>query len=184
MMTTDIRPRDVLDFWFAAGEEKWFTHDPEFDAEVERQFGALVTSARRNGLEEWESMPDGALAAVIVLDQFPRNIYRGEPRAFASDSDALALAERAIKRGFDVELPASARRWFYLPFMHSEELAMQERCVDLCQRGELQDDTLEYAIVHADVIRRFGRFPHRNVILGRPSTDEEIQFLENGGFAG
>ena len=183
-MTTDLRPRDVLDFWFAAGEQKWFTHDPEFDAEVTAQFGALVTSARRNGLEDWEATPEGALAGVIVLDQFPRNIYRGEPRVYASDADALAMAERAIKRGFDVEVPASARSWFYMPFMHSEDLAMQERCVDLCRRGELDGDTLEYAIHHADIIRRFGRFPHRNAILGRRSTEEEIRFLEDGGFAG
>ena len=183
-MADDLRPRDVLDFWFAAGERKWFAHDPEFDAEVSGRFAALVTGARRNGLAEWEATPDGALAAVIALDQFPRNIFRGEPRAFASDADALTLAERAIERGFDVEVPASARRWFYLPFMHSEDPAMQERCVDLCRRGELRDGTLEYAIGHAAIIRRFGRFPHRNVILGRRSTDEEIRFLEDGGFAG
>lgn len=179
-----IRPRDVLDFWFKAGDGKWFVKDPEFDAEIARHFGAFVEFARKDGLGDWEATPDGALGAIIVFDQFPRNLYRGEPRTFASDAHAAEIADRAILRGFDTEMPAAARRWFYLPFMHAEDVVLQERCVMLCQRPDIDKLTLDSAIEHADIIRRFGRFPHRNAVLGRRSSEEEERFLEEGGFSG
>ncbi len=181
---TSIRPRDVLDFWFKAGDGKWFVKDPEFDAEIAHHFGAFVEFARKDGLEDWEATPDGALGAIIVFDQLPRNLYRGEPRTFASDARAVAIADRAIARGLDTEMPSAARRWFYMPFMHAEDLALQERCVMLCQRPDIDQLTLDSAIEHADIIRRFGRFPHRNAVLGRRSSEEEERFLDEGGFSG
>lgn len=183
-MAKTVRPRDVLDFWFKAGDGKWFVKDPEFDAEIARNFGEFVVLARKDGLGEWETSPEGSLGAIIVFDQFPRNLYRGEARTFASDLHAVDIAGRAIERGFDTEMPASVRSWFYMPFMHAEDLVLQERCVALCQRPEIDKLTLDSAIEHADIIRRFGRFPHRNVVLGRRSTDEEKRFLDDGGFSG
>ncbi len=182
-MTSEIRPRDVLDFWFAAGPQKWWRKDEEFDADIKKRFGDTLRAARKGQLENWRDGPEGALALVIVLDQFSRNVYRNDPRAFAHDRQSLETALSAIDRTWDMELPAQARQWFYLPLMHAEDLGMQERCIELCKRSELEGN-LEAAIEHADIIRRFGRFPHRNAVLGRVSTQEEIRFLEDGGFAG
>jgi uncharacterized protein (DUF924 family) len=120
---------------------------------------------------------------VILLDQMSRNIHRGTPGMYEHDSRALAVAERAIARGEDAALPKEERRWLYMPFMHSEKLADQERCVELCRAAGL-DATLPFAVEHADIVRRFGRFPHRNAILGRASTKAETDYLEGGGFKG
>ena len=178
-----LTPRDVLDFWFEAGPDRWFRKDGQFDAEIARRFAALVEAARAGRCDRWTDSPEGSLALTVVLDQFPRNIHRGSPKAFASDPKALATAKGAIARGFDMELPADARQWLYMPFMHSEDLADQEMCVELCKRSGLED-TLPYAVEHADIIRRFGRFPHRNAVLGRRTTEAEQGFLDGGGFAG
>jgi uncharacterized protein (DUF924 family) len=178
-----LTPRDVLDFWFEAGPDRWFRKDGEFDAEIARRFGTLVETARAGKCDGWADSPEGSLALTVVLDQFPRNIHRGSPKAFACDPKALATAKAAIARGFDMELPPGARQWLYMPFMHSEDMADQEMCIELCKRSRLED-TLPHAVEHADIIRRFGRFPHRNAVLGRRTTESEQGFLDSGGFAG
>jgi uncharacterized protein (DUF924 family) len=153
------------------------------DAEIRTKFHVLYGAAVAGSLVRWEDDASGALAYIIVLDQFPRNMFRGSAAAFAADPVARAAAGRAIDRGLDHEADKEERLFFYLPYMHSETLADQERCCDLC-RAAGDEHTLEYALLHADVIRRFGRFPHRNAILGRVTTPEEQAFLDGGGFAG
>jgi uncharacterized protein (DUF924 family) len=181
--TAAIRPADVLAFWRAAGPDKWFEKSADFDLEVRRRFLPLWHTAGAGGLGQWEETPDGALALVIALDQFPRNMFRGDPRTYATDELARAVAARAIGRGFDQQVSHAERQFFYLPFMHSENPVDQERCLELARRyGD--DEFSKYADEHADIIRRFGRFPHRNAALGRAVTPEEQAFLDNGGFAG
>ncbi len=176
-------PADVLAFWFGAGPKKWFAKDASFDAEIRDKFLPAYEAAAQGHLAGWEATPEGALALVIVLDQFPRNMFRGSPRTFDSDPLALAIAARALARGFDKQLGPPKRNFFYLPFMHSEALADQERCVELSREAG-DENTLKFALLHADIIRRFGRFPHRNSILGRKTTPDEQTFLDGGGFAG
>jgi uncharacterized protein (DUF924 family) len=174
---------DVLAFWRAAGPAKWFKKDVAFDTEIASRFQALWRDAAAGSLAGWEAAPESALALVIVLDQFPRNMFRGKADAFATDALARGVTDRAIARGFDQKVPASERLFFYLPFEHSENLADQERAVALV--GTLgKPDLTRWSELHADVIRRFGRFPHRNSALGRASTPEEQAFLDAGGFAG
>ena len=174
---------NVLAFWRAAGPGKWFKKDDAFDAEIKARFLASVEAAAEGHLAAWETTSEGALALLILLDQFPRNIFRGSARAFAADPLARAVAHRAIGRGFDQRVPASERLFFHLPFEHSENLADQERAVALI--GALENaDLLKWAELHADIIRRFGRFPHRNSVLGRATTPEEQAFLDGGGFTG
>ena len=183
-MMADICPRDVLDFWFAAGPEKWFTKSDAFDADIRRLFGTLHGEAASGKHDNWADEPRGALALILVLDQFSRNLYRNDHRAFAQDAKALALADMAVARRFDVETPETARKWFYMPYMHSEDLAAQERGLAYFA-GRLDDpETMKHADEHAAIIRRFGRFPHRNAILGRCTTLAEQSFLDQGGFAG
>jgi uncharacterized protein (DUF924 family) len=174
---------DVLTFWRAAGPKKWFTKDPVFDAEIIARFTTTYESAAAGALSAWEASAEGALALVIVLDQFPRNMFRGSARAFAADPLARAVADHAIARGFDQKVALSQRSFFYLPFEHSESLADQERCVALC-RASGDADALKWAEIHAEIIQRFGRFPHRNAVLRRTTTAAEQAFLEGGGFAG
>ena len=179
-----IRPRDVLDFWFGAGPEKWFTKSDAFDADICRRFGETHRDAAAGKLDGWADDAQGMLALILVLDQFSRNLWRNDHRAFAQDARALALADEAVRRHFDVETPATARKWFYMPYMHSEDLAAQERgLVYFAQRLD-DPETMRFADEHADIIRRFGRFPHRNAVLGRETTPEEQSFLDAGGFAG
>ena len=174
---------DVLAFWRAAGPDKWFKKDAAFDTEIASRFSALWRDAAAGTLADWEAAPEPALSLVLVLDQFPRNMFRSKADAFATDPLARGVAERAIARGFDQKVPASERLFFYLPFEHSESLADQERAIALI--GTLGNpDLSRWAELHADVIRRFGRFPHRNSTLGRASTGEEQAFLDAGGFAG
>jgi uncharacterized protein (DUF924 family) len=178
-----ISAADVLAFWRGAGSAKWFKKDAAFDAEIARRFSALWQQAAAASLPTWEDTPEGALALVILLDQFPRNMFRGDARAFATDTAARAVAEPAIARGFDQAVPASERLFFYLPFEHSENEADQARAIALVDA--LGDpDLTRWAKLHADIIRRFGRFPHRNKVLGRTSTHEEQAFLDAGGFSG
>jgi len=179
-----MRPRDVLDFWFAAGPVKWFAKDAAFDADIAGQFGALHAQASSGALDAWANDGQGALALVIVLDQFSRNLYRNDHRAFLQDAHALRVAEQSIERRFDVETPIMARKWFYMPYMHSEALEVQKRGLGYFQTRLDDPETLRYAEIHLDVIGRFGRFPHRNAVLGRVTTPEEQSFLDMGGFAG
>jgi uncharacterized protein (DUF924 family) len=174
---------DVLSFWRAAGPAKWFSKDDAFDAEIRTRFSSLYAAAAALQLTDWEREPEGAVALAIVLDQFPRNMFRGSARMYATDPLALAVAERALARGFDQRLSEADRQFLYLPFMHSEDLSQQERCVVL-YRALGEPELLRYADLHADIVRRFGRFPHRNALLGRATTPEEDHFLASGGFAG
>ncbi len=178
-----IGPADVLAFWHAAGPDKWFDKDAAFDAEIARRFLALWRAAADGKLGHWEETADGALALTIVLDQFPRNMFRGDGRTYEADAVARAVADRALRRGFDQQVPHRERGFFYLPFMHSENLADQERSVVLA-RGHGDDEFMKYAEHHADIIRRFGRFPHRNAMLHRITTPDEQAFLDAGGFDG
>jgi uncharacterized protein (DUF924 family) len=176
------QPADVLAFWREAGPDKWFTRDDAFDAEVRDKFLSTYEAAAAGWLADWEATAEGALALVIVLDQFPRNMFRGQARCFTTDKEARAVANRALKRGYELDVPDVERGFFFLPFMHSEDMADQERCVALYR--EAGDENLKYALEHADIIRRFGRFPHRNAILGRATTPEEQAYLDAGGFKG
>jgi uncharacterized protein (DUF924 family) len=178
-----LGPIDVLAFWRAAGPTKWFEKNSAFDSEIAARFSALWRTAAAGKLSAWEETPDGALALVIVLDQFPRNMFRGEAGAFATDALARAVTDRAIAHGFDQAVPAAERTFFYLPFEHSENLPDQERGVALF-RATGDAELVKWAELHADIIRRFGRFPHRNAVLGRTTTREEQAFLDAGGFAG
>jgi len=180
--TPAVAPQDVLAFWRAAGPDKWFTKDTAFDDEIRSRFLATYEAAAARTLA-WDDTAEGALALLIVLDQFPRNIFRGSARAFAADPLAREIATRAIARGLDSQVAVPERSFFYLPYEHSETLADQERGVAL-NRASGDADALKWAELHADIIRRFGRFPHRNAVLGRATTAEEQIFLDGGGFAG
>ena len=180
--TQTVSPADVLTFWREAGPDKWFTKDLAFDAEIREKFLGTYEAAVAGRLSEWEATAEGALALVIVLDQLSRNMFRGDARTYAADPAARAAAHRSLKRGYDQDVPAGERGFFFLPFMHSEDLADQERCVALYR--EAGDPDLKYALEHHDIVRRFGRFPHRNVMLGRITTPEEQAFLDGGGFKG
>ncbi len=176
-------PDDVLAFWRTAGDERWYKRDDAFDASVRERFLALWQKAAAGDLSSWERTDDGALALVIVLDQFPRNMFRDDPKAYSSDALARDVAHRALARGADKRIGAPLLQFLYLPFMHSEDLGDQLRCVDLF--GATNDtENLRYAEEHAEIIRRFGRFPHRNRVLGRAAAPEEQAFLDGGGFSG
>lgn len=168
---------EVLAFWFGElAPEDWFMGGEAVDAKVRERFSDLHEALREAVPESWRATARGAIAAVIALDQFPRNLYRGDARAFAADAAALALAKEALARGLDREMTEDERRFLYLPFEHSEDPADQERSVELF--AALGDErSLEYAVRHKVVVDRFGRFPHRNEALGRASTPEEIEFL-------
>jgi uncharacterized protein (DUF924 family) len=172
----------LVSFWREAGREKWFRRDDAFDALFRHRFMALHLEAAARAHDGWAETAEGALALMLVLDQFPRNAFRGTAHMFATDALALVFADRALAEGHDRHVAEELRVFFYLPFMHAEDLAHQERCVALC--GPLGGETLKYAIIHRDIIARFGRFPHRNAVFGRVTTPEEQAFLDSGGFAG
>jgi uncharacterized protein (DUF924 family) len=176
-------PEDVLAVWREAGPDRWYARDDAFDAAIRERFLATYEAAAAGQLSRWETSPAGALALVIVLDQFPRNMFRNDARAYAADPLARAIADRAIARGFDQQIDVGERPFFYLPFEHSEQMADQQRCVAL-HRALGDADSLKWAELHADNITRFGRFPHRNAVLGRSTTPEEQAFLDAGGFNG
>lgn len=184
--------QEILDFWFGKPDRAdygkprdfWFTKKPEFDEQVRTRFLKDYQKAAEGYLEDWIEFPDTCLALILLLDQFPRNMFRGTPEAFATDWEALSTAHHAVAKGYDRKL-LPVQRWFiYLPFEHSENLEDQRRAVKLFQ--QLSDDPdsascIDYAIRHMEVIERFGRFPHRNAILGRTSTSEEKEFLKQSG---
>jgi len=176
---------EVLEFWFDERVRPlWFTPTPAFDREVRERFEATWLAAQDHRLEAWEASAEGALALVVVLDQFPLNMFRGQPQAFATEAMARAVANRAIAEGLDNRVGENRRGFLYLPFMHSESLADQDRCVSLYEGAGLTDG-LHWAHHHRDIVRRFGRFPHRNAILGRESTDEEREWLAStAGYRG
>ncbi|MGA8968292.1 MAG: DUF924 family protein [Pseudolabrys sp.] len=174
---------EVVTFWQSAGPDRWFTKDDVFDKEIRERFFDTYEAAAAGKLSDWEQSAQGALALLILLDQFPRNMFRADARAFATDPLARAITAGAIVRGFDSQVPEELRGFFYLPFEHSEDLADQERCIAL-NKAIGDAENLKWAEIHAGIIRRFGRFPHRNAALGRTTTPEEQAFLDGGGFAG
>jgi uncharacterized protein (DUF924 family) len=181
-MTAAVTPADIVTFWREAGPDQWFTLDDAFDRVVRARFLAVYEAAAAGRLADWQESREGALALVLLFDQFPRNMFRGEARAFATDAMARAVADRALARGYDQTTDAVMRPFFYLPFMHSEALADQDRCVRLYQ--VLNDaEQLRYALEHRDVVKMFGRFPHRNDALGRATTAAEREFLDDEGAA-
>lgn len=174
----------VLEFWFQVlPPEQWWAKDPELDSLIEYKFANLHIQAEQGELYTWRSEPKGALAEIIILDQFSRNIYRDTPRAFASDAQALTLSQVAISQGLDQHLSQDERLFLYLPYMHSESAMIHEIAVGLFTELGLPSN-LDFEYKHKAIIERFGRYPHRNDILGRPSTDAEVEFLKqpNAGF--
>jgi uncharacterized protein (DUF924 family) len=177
---TDSRV-DVVEFWREAGPGKWFKKDETFDAEIADRFSALYSATAQGAHDDWAESGDGALALILVLDQFSRNLHRGSASAFASDPRALQIAKTAIARGDDHSVSNDLQIFFYMPFEHSECLADQRTAIRLTHAMQ-SANYLKYAHTHHDVIRRFGRFPHRNAVLGRHTTAAEKAFLEGGGF--
>lgn len=181
------RPQDILGFWTQAGPKQWFSKNRAFDEAIRLKYEPTHHAAARGDYDSWSETADGALALILVLDQFPRNLYRRSGHGFATDGKARAVARAAIAAGHDTAVAPELRYFFYLPFEHSESLADQELCIELC--AGLQADTgdeepIKWAIIHRDIIARFGRFPHRNAALGRETTPAEQAFLDEGGFAG
>jgi uncharacterized protein (DUF924 family) len=181
---------EVLDFWFGPADsplrgrarKAWFTKSEEFDREIRERFLPLWETVSSGGLSSWQRTPLAALALIVVLDQFPRNMFRGEPRAFASDKLALATAQGTIERRFDRVLRPIERAFVYLPYQHAEDVVAQRGSLLMYEElAPLGVDHREFARRHHDIVARFGRFPHRNDILGRVSTPEEIEFLKQPG---
>jgi uncharacterized protein (DUF924 family) len=176
-------PNDIIGFWRQAGPAKWFKKVRAFDEAIRLKFEPTHHRAARGEYDGWAESAEGALALLILLDQFPRNLFRGSAHQFATDPMARAVARAAIERGFDRHVDANLRNFFYLPFEHSEDLADQDYSIALCtEAGDA--DNLKWAALHRDIIVRFGRFPHRNTALARATTPDEQAFLDEGGFAG
>lgn len=177
--------QSVLDFWFNETEPRqWFEKNDTFDQIIRDRFGGVYDMAAKGLCASWQDSADGALALCIILDQFPRNMFRDDPQAFATDGQAVLISKQAIKKGLDQVLTPTKRRFIYLPFEHSENLQDQIRSVELFATMKYDDPLgYDYAVRHKDVIERFGRFPHRNAVLGRASTEEEKEYLAaDGGF--
>ena len=182
-MTVRAGRADIVSFWREAGPDKWFEQDENFDQAIRLRFLPTYQAAANGEFVAWEESAEGALALVLLLDQFPRNMFRGNARAFATDAQARAVADRALARGFDQATDLAMRPFFYLPFMHSEALIDQDHSVRLYEAlGDAEQ--LRYATEHRDVVQRFGRFPRRNHALGRDTTPAEQAFLEADGFGG
>ncbi len=190
-MPSETSPEEVVDFWFGREDEPgygefreaWFRKDPEFDQQIRDRFEDLYEAAATGELDDWKKEARSCLALVILLDQFPRNMFRGDPRSYATDRKAQETAGYAVDRALDRELPPFQRMFLYMPFMHSEDLAHQRRSVELFRAlgGEGEEAPSYYAVRHMEIIERFGRFPHRNEILGRQTTSEEAEFLTQPG---
>jgi uncharacterized protein (DUF924 family) len=171
----------VIGFWQKAGPEKWFISDPDFDEDIKTLFGCAPEQALSGSYDKWGEQASECLALILILDQFPRNIFRGSPKAFAFDEAAKTAAKKIIEQGFDQSYQLPLKRFLYLPFMHSEKLEDQRYCIELCEKAN-DPDGVNFGQIHLDVIEKFNRFPHRNEVLGRQSTPEEIKFLKDGGF--
>ena len=182
MTTEPAAAADVVEFWRNAGPQRWFRKDPAFDAQFRDRFAALHERAAAGELDHWLATPGGTLALLILLDQFPRNAFRGTPRMYATDERARRIARMALERRLDEQVPFELRNFVYLPFMHSEDPADQQ--VAVAKTATLPGDSHRYAVHHQDIVRRFGRFPHRNAVLGRTSTADEERFIAEGGFGG
>lgn len=182
-MTSLASRENIISFWEGAGPGKWFSQDDAFDAEIRDRFMETYEAAVAGDLADWEEDPPGALALLILLDQFPRNMFRGSRKVYATDALSLTIAEQAIAAGFHKAFRPPMSRFFILPLTHAEDLAAQDRAIALNE--ELGDaDGAKWARHHRDIVARFGRFPHRNEILGRETTPEEMQFLTENAFRG
>jgi len=178
---TSVRPADVVHYWFEVlSPESWYSAPPAVDVDITLRFKETYEELAKAVPDDWLQSAQAVLAAVLVLDQFPRNLYRGSPQAFATDADALALAKDAIGAGFDMELPPEQRAFLYMPFQHTEDLADQQRSLELYESLGVPNN-LDFAVRHYEIIARFGRFPHRNSVLGRESTPEEVAFPREPG---
>ncbi|KFE34993.1 DUF924 family protein [Thioclava atlantica] len=177
------RIEEILRFWRSeVGEANWYQSTEEIDAAIRRRFAPLWQVATQGALADWDRGPRGALALILLLDQFPRNMFRDDPRSFATDPAARGHAERAIAEGFDLKIGPPMQQFFYLPFMHSEALADQDRAVACFRDRWRSADNLRHARAHRSIIEQFGRFPWRNAALGRETTPEEETFLREGGY--
>lgn len=173
-----VTPQDILDFWFSeATEAHWFVRSDDLDKEIIRRFSTIYEQAVDGALSSWKADARSALALTLIFDQFPRNMFRGSPKAFASDPLACALSKYALEHDYDKAVDEKARQFFYLPLMHSENVEDQEHCVKL-YKALGNDFALGFAKEHRDIVRDFGRFPHRNAVLGRENTAEETEFLK------
>lgn len=173
--------QDIIEFWFdTLSPAQWWQVDPDLDRQITERFQSVHRAASVGELSTWRSEPEGRLAEIIVLDQFSRNIYRGQPGAFASDPVALVLAQEMVAHGYDQQIPVERRQFCYMPYMHSESKAIHEAAVTLFSQPGLEHN-LDFEYRHKEIIDRFGHYPHRNEILGRVSTDEEIEFLKEPG---
>ncbi|MBT9612763.1 MAG: DUF924 domain-containing protein [Burkholderiales bacterium] len=172
-------PTDILDFWFAeAMRSKWFASTPQLDAAIKEQFERVWEAALRGEWDDWLGSPDGCLALVIILDQLPLNMFRGTAKSFASEAKSRDIARHAIDQGYDKQIDSARLAFLYMPFMHSENLADQDFSVGLFEAAGLENN-LRFAKHHREIVRRFGRFPHRNTILGRVSTPQELDYLNS-----
>lgn len=174
---------DVIGFWKSLGPKGWFTKDDKIDTKIRNEFGELYEKAAAGKLDDWCEKPENCLAFIILLDQFSRNMFRNNARAFSQDARALSAANRALESDFHGKVESQLAVFLYMPFMHSESILDQNRCVYLMHRDH-RDGNLSYAIQHRDIIHRFGRFPHRNSVLGRSTSNAERDYLESGGFKG
>ncbi len=174
-----IEPEDIVDFWYAdSTRDLWFESTPEFDRELRDRYQPTWEQARRGELGHWRDSATGCLALVILLDQFPLNMFRGQALAFATEADSREVARHALEQGFDREFDAAKKAFLYMPFMHSEELADQDLSLRLYDQPGLESN-LRFARHHRDIVARFGRFPHRNAALGRDSSEAEIEYLQS-----
>lgn len=179
-----MKPSEVLAFWEGTGSKGWWMKNDAVDAQIHERFGQLHQEACDGKLDDWAETPDGALALIIVLDQFSRNMFRGNPKAFEQDEKALEIAKSAIASGADKQANPKLRLFFYLPYEHSEKLSDQEESLKLLETFNDSPDFMKAVIEHHAIIKRFGRFPHRNEVLGRETTAEEQAYLDGGGFKG
>ena len=172
-----MQAQEVLDFWFSERCQKcWFNSTEELDREIKQRFESLWVAARDGKLDEWKNTAEGALALAIILDQFPLNMFRGKAESFSSEAKARDVSRHAVEMGFDRQMNESQKLFIYLPFMHSEDLTDQDISVGLFERAGMETKWAEH---HRDIVRRFGRFPHRNVILGRHSSEDELAYLHS-----
>ena len=175
--------KDILNFWFKESQpQQWFQKNPEYDELIRSRFLEVYEIARQGALDEWKNDADGVLALCLLLDQFPRNMFRDTPQSFAADDQALLIAKYALSKGLDQVVSPQKRRFVYLPFEHSEKLIDQKKSLELFETLKLDDPlSYDYALRHYKIIEKYGRFPHRNTILGRDNTPEEDEYFSNGG---
>ncbi len=181
----NVTPKEIIDFWYSDSvKNQWFASTPELDMEIQEKYEEIWEKASSGELDEWSNHPDGCLALIIILDQFPLNMFRGQAKSFKTERKAIEVAWNARKNDFDQKIEKEKLAFLYMPFMHSEDLADQDMSVSLYRESKL-DANISFAEHHREIIRKFGRFPHRNKILERESTEEEISYLASGnGYKG